>query len=424
MLKDQILSFLKQLVDKAKPLTDKVLHFGGHRLQLAFASVAGLYWNLSPQNRHRVRLAAVAFAILSMGIVLGRITNVNRNVKIEASDKALKVEKSGVLELKLPGIKLNPEIYIFQTAEKVQVPVDIKVPGRLAFNAEKSKVLSARAPGRVERIYAFDGAEVNIGSPIVELYSPEFLSAQQEYLLSSKTAKVLESSRTMSDLLGDARITQQAAANRMRNLGAGDGDIKAIEVTGKTQSNLVMRSPLKGVVVKRNVEPGSAVSSGDVMVTLADPKQLWFLGNVFEQDFRFIKPGQKMVLHVEAYPEKEFVAYANYIAPTIDPQTRALLVRAEIENIDDLLRPDMYVSAKLTTGMADAIVVPQTAVVRIREMRYVIIKAGDETYRRLPVKGYDLNSKTFAITEGVESGARILAEGGVLLNDRFAKQED
>jgi Cu(I)/Ag(I) efflux system membrane fusion protein len=424
VLKDQILSFLKQLADKGKPITDQILRFGGHRLRLAFASVAGLYWNLSPQNRHRVRLAAVAFAILSMGIVLGRITNVNRNVKIEASDKALKVEKSGVLELKLSGIKLNPEIYIFQTAEKVQVPVDIKVPGRLAFNAEKSKVLSARAPGRVERIYAFDGAQVSIGSPVVELYSPEFLSAQQEYLLSSKTAKVLESSKTMSDLVGDARITQQAAANRMRNLGAGDGDIKAIETTGKTQSNLVMRSPLKGVVVKRNVEPGSALNSGDVIATLADPKQLWFLGNVFEQDFRFIKPGQKMILQVEAYPDKEFVAYANYIAPTVDPQTRALLVRADIENNDDLLRPDMYASAKLTTGMADAIVVPQTAVVRIREMRYVIIKVGDETYRRLPVKGYDLNSKTFAITEGVESGARVLAEGAVLLNDRFAKQED
>ncbi|MFZ3038235.1 MAG: efflux RND transporter periplasmic adaptor subunit [Polynucleobacter sp.] len=424
MLKDKILSFLKQLAIKAKPIFDKVLHFGGQRLHLVLASVAGLYWNLSPQNRHRMRLAAFAFAILSVGIVVGRISNVNRNVKIEASDKALKVEKSGILELKLPGIKLNPDIYIFQTAEKVQVPVDIKVPGRLAFNAEKSKVLSARAPGRVERIYAFDGAEVNIGSPIVELYSPEFLSAQQEYLLSSKTAKVLETSKTMSDLLGDARITQQAAANRMRNLGAGDGDIKAIETTGKTQNNLVMRSPLKGVVVKRNVEPGSAVNSGDVIATLADPKQLWFLGNVFEQDLRLIKPGQKMVLHVEAYPDKEFVAYANYIAPTIDPQTRALLVRAEIENNDDLLRPDMYASAKLTTGMADAIVVPQTAVVRIREMRYVIIKVGDEAYRRLPVKGYDLNSKTFAITEGVEPGAYILAEGAVLLNDRFAKQED
>lgn len=423
-MKDHILSFLKQLSDKAKSILEKGLNFGGHHLQVAFAGLAGLYWNLSPQNRNRVRLAAFAFAILSMGIVIGRITIVNRIVKIETSDKALKVEKSGILELKLPGVKLNPAIYIFQDAQKVQVPVDIKVPGRLAFNAEKSKILSARAPGRVERIYAFDGAAVNIGSPVVELYSPEFISAQQEYLLSSKTAQALETSKTMSDLLGDARITQQAAANRMRNLGAGDADIKSIETTGKTQGNLIMRSPLKGVVVKRSVEPGSAVSSGDVIATLADPKHLWFVGNVFEQDFRFIKPGQKMVLQVEAYPDKEFIAYANYIAPTIDPQTRALLIRAEIDNNDDLLRPDMFASAKLTTGIADAIVVPQTAVVRIREMRYIIVKVGDETYRRLPVKGYDLNSKTFAITEGVEPGSRILAEGAVLLNDRFAKQED
>ena len=423
-MKDQILSFLKQLADKARPIADKVMHFGGHRLQVVLASIAGLYWNLSPLNRHRVRLAAFAFAILSMGIVLGRITIVNRIVKIEASDKALKVEKSGILELKLAGVKLNPEIYVFQTAEKVQVPIDIKVTGRLAFNAEKSKVLSARAPGRVEHIYAFEGAEVNVGSPVAEIYSPEFVSAQQEYLLSSRTAKVLETSKTMSDLLGDARITQEAAANRIRNLGAGDADIKAIEGTGKTQANLIMRSPLKGVVVKRSVEPGSAVNSGDVIATLADPKQLWFLGNVFEQDLRLIKQGQKLTLQVEAFPDKEFVAYANYLAPAIDPQTRALLIRAEIENADNLLRPDMYASAKLTTGMADAIVVPQTAVVRIREMRYVIIKVGEETFRRIPVKGYDLNSKAFAITEGVESGSRILAEGAVLLNDRFAKQED
>lgn len=423
-MKERILTLIKTFAAKASPVIHRVMHLGGHRLQIAVASVAGLYWNLSPQNRHRVRLAAFAFAILSFGIVVGRITNVNRTVKIEASDKALKVANSGILELKLQGVKLNPEIYVFQNAEKVQVPVEIKLPGRLAFNAERSKVLSARAPGRVERIYAFDGAEVNIGSPVVELYSPEYISAQQEYLLSSKMVKALEVSTTMRDLLGDARITQEAAAHRMRNLGASEGDIKNIETTGKTTSNLIMRSPLKGVVVKRNVEPGAALNSGDVIVTLADPKQLWFLGNVFEQDFRYVKIGQKMVLHVEAYPDKEFVAYANYVAPTIDPQTRALLIRADIENTDDLLRPDMFASAKLTTGMADAIVVPQTAVVRIREMRYVIVKIGEDVYRRLPVKGYDLNSKMFAITEGVEPGSTILAEGAVLLNDRFAKQED
>ena len=421
---NKFLSHLKSFYEKLKPHFHKGVHHGSHHAQVAFAGLAGLYWNLSPSNRYRVRLAAFAFAILSLGIVLGRVTNVNRNVKIEASDKALKVETSGVLELKLPGVKLNPEIYIFQSAEKVQVPVDIKVPGRLAFNAERSKVLSARAPGRVERIFAFDGAQVNVGSPVVELYSPDFISAQQEYLLSSKIAKVLMANKAMSDLLDDAHFTQDAAANRMRNLGASDSDVKAIEVTGKTQANLVMRSPLKGVVVKRNVEPGAAVSSGDVLATLADPKHLWFLGNVFEQDFRMIKPGQKIVLHLEAYPDKEFVAYANYIAPAVDPQTRALLIRADVENTDDLLRPDMYASARLTTGTADAIVVPQSAIVRVREARYAIIKVGNDTFRRVPVKGYDLNSKSFAITEGVEQGWTVLAEGAVLLNDRFAKQED
>jgi Cu(I)/Ag(I) efflux system membrane fusion protein len=137
-----------------------------------------------------------------------------------------------------------------------------------------------------------------------------------------------------------------------------------------------------------------------------------------------IKQGQKMVLRLEAYPEKEFVAYANYIAPTVDPQTRALLIRADVDNVDDLLRPDMFASGLLTSGMVDAVVVPQSAIVRIREIRFAIIKVGDETFRRVPVKGYDLNSKAFAITEGVEPGWKLLIEGAVLLNDRFAKQED
>ena len=131
-----------------------------------------------------------------------------------------------------------------------------------------------------------------------------------------------------------------------------------------------------------------------------------------------------MILRLEAYPDKEFVAYANYIAPTIDPQTRALLIRADVENTDDLLRPDMYASGLLTTGTADAVVVPQSAIVRVRENRYAIVKVAPETYRRMPVKGYDLNSKSFAITEGIEQGWQVLAQGAVLLNDRFAKQED
>jgi len=419
-LKDKIVTLLKDVLAKLKQLWGHLLH----RLNNREAEIRKSYWNLAPEDRARLRLFLICTSVLMLGFVIGLAFNVNRPVKLEKSDKSLKIEKTGAMELRLQGVELNPSIYLFQTAVSVPVPVELNVPGRLAFNAEKSKVLSARAPGRVERIYAFDGAEVEMGSPVIEMYSPEFISAQQEYLLSSKTAKVLESSNTMSDLLGDAQITQQAAANRMRNLGAGDGDIQRLEKSGKTQSNLIMRSPIKGIVVKRGVEPGAIVNAGDVMATLANPKELWFLGNIYEQDIRKIQKGQTMVLRSESYPDREFIAKANYIAPAIDPETHALLIRCDVENADGLLRPDMYVSARLKTGEAEDVVVPQSAIVRVREMRYIIIKTGPDTFRRFAVKGYDLDGKRFAVTEGVEPGMQVLTDGAVLLNDRFAKQEE
>jgi len=419
-LKDKILSFLKSALKTAERLWSQMLH---HAI-VKEEEIRKAYWALPATTRARIRLVAICTSILMLGIVIGLAVNVNRPVKLEKADKSLKIEKTGAMELRLQGVELNPNIYIFQTAVKVAVPVELNVPGRLAFNAEKSKVLSARAPGRVERIYAFDGAEVNVGSAVIEIYSPEFISAQQEYLLSSQTAKVLESNKTMSDLLGDARITQQAAANRMRNLGAGEGDIKSLEKSGRTQANLVMRSPLQGIVVKRAVEPGSVVNAGDVLVTLANQKELWFLGNVYEQDIRKIQKGQTMILRSQSYPDKEFIATANYIAPVIDPETHALLIRCDVENVDGLLRPDMYVSAKLKVDDTEAVVVPQSAIVRVREMRYAIIKTGPDTFRRFVVKGYDLDGKRFAVTEGLEPGMQVLTDGEVLLNDRFAKQEE
>lgn len=386
--------------------------------------IASLYWSRSLEQRHRIRLAAFAFAILSLGIVLGRMSDVNRAVQIEKSDKALKIEKSGALELSLPGVTLNPEIYVFKTAETAEVPMEIKVPGRLAFNAEKSKVVSARVSGRVERIYAFDGAPVQNGSPLLELYSPEFISAQKEFLLSSKTAAILSKSQSMSALMEDAKITQNASANRLRNMGVSDYDISLLSKNEKPQANLIMRSPIQGVVVKRQAEPGAFVNVGDVIASLADPKSLWFLGNIFEKDLRMVAVGQQLILKTEAYPDREFIAQANYVSPSIDPETRALLIRADVNNADGLLRPDMFMSAKLMIGKGLAVVVPQSAIIRIREMRYAIVQVKPETYRRLPVKGYDLDAKHFAITEGVNPGLTVLIDGAVLLNDRFAKLED
>jgi membrane fusion protein, copper/silver efflux system len=419
-LKDKLKTILQRASAEIQKLREKF----AARIAANTNEIHRSYWALPPETRARLRFIIICISILLLGIVIGLFVNVNRPVKLEKTDRSLKVESTGVMELKLPGLNLNPNIYVFSEAVQTEVPIDLSMPGRLTFNAEKSKVLSARAAGRVERIDAFDGASVKVGSPVLEMYSPDFISAQQEYLLSSKTTKILENNQALGDLLSDSKITQEAAANRIRNLGAGDGDIKSLEKTGKTQTNLTVRSPIDGVVVKRSVEPGAFANIGDLLVTLADPKALWFLGNVYEQDIAKIQKGQTIILRTEAYPDKIFTAKTNFIAPTIDPDTRALVIRCDVDNSEGLLRPDMFASGKLQVGSTKAVVLPQTAIVRIREMRYVIIKTGSDTYKRFAVKGYDLDGKQFAVTEGVDPGMQVLTDGAVLLNDRFAKQEE
>lgn len=419
-MKDKLIAIYKRALAEVEGLKEKF----AARIEANTNNIHRSYWALPPETRARLRLVIICVSILMLGIVIGLIVNVNRPVKLEKTDKSLRVESSGAMELKLPGLNLNPAIYVFSEAVKSEVPVELTMPGRLTFNAEKSKVISARAAGRVERIVAFDGAQVQMGSPVLEMYSPDFISAQQEYLLSSKTTKILENNKALGDLLSDSRITQDAAANRIRNLGAGDGDIRNLERTGKTQTNLVVRSPIDGVVVKRAVEPGAFANIGDVLTTLADPKALWFLGNIYEQDIAKIQKGQTITLRTEAYPGKVFTAKTNFIAPTIDPDTRALVIRCDVDNPDGLLRPDMFASGKLQVGSTQAVVLPQTAIVRVREMRYVIIKTAADTFRRFAVKGYDLDGKQFAVIDGVDPGMQVLIDGAVLLNDRFAKQEE
>jgi len=394
-----------------------------NHLQQKLKVISDAYWELAPEKRYRIRLAAFAFGILVLGFIAGRLTTVHRVIKTEQMEKEMVVDKSGMISLSMPGITLNPEIYHFEKASLQSVPQELRVPGRLVFNSEKGKLLSARVPGRVERIFAFEGAPVEMGSPIIELYSPEFNSAQQEFLLTYQTVKILSESNSLTNLLADAKITQEAAANRLRNLGFADSDVLNLEKTGKTSPNLLMRSSIKGVVVKRNVEPGAIVASGEPLVFLADPKALWFAGNVFEQDARLIERGQQMRIHLEAFPNREIIAKVNYVSPTVDSQSRGILIRADIMNTDGSLRPDMYANGKLQIGTTQAIVVPQTAIVRDKESHYAFIRTGPENYRRMIVKGFDFDGNRFAITEGIEPNVEILVKGAVLLNERFAKQE-
>ena len=173
-MKDKLNHLYQRLKDLCKPILEVVQKLKAKldaRVAANTNKIHSSYWSLPPETRARIRLTLICVSLLMFGIVIGLFVNVNRPVKFDKMAKTLTIENTGAMELKLPGMSLNPAIYVFSEAVKSEVPVELSMPGRLIFNAEKSKLLSARAPGRVEHIYAFDGAKVDVGSPIVELYS-------------------------------------------------------------------------------------------------------------------------------------------------------------------------------------------------------------------------------------------------------------
>ncbi|SNX29501.1 membrane fusion protein, Cu(I)/Ag(I) efflux system [Polynucleobacter meluiroseus] len=407
---------LKKFLDKIKPTIDPLLTKG--KVQLKQVEVKAREQWAKP----KMKSGAYLVATLLIGVFFGQMLAPNKGNELK-SQKIVAVDKAGIINISLPGVILAPEVFEFAQSLESNVPVSLSVPGKLAFNAERLKVISARAPGRVERIYAFDGAFVKQGQAVADFYSPDYVSAQTEYILSARMLSTLQKAQ-IGSLYEDAQFTLEAAANRLRVLGASNEDIVRLKNGGEATPTFPIRTPIDGVVIKRAVDPGAFLNTGDILATVADPKNLWFLGNVYEQDVGKIKVGDVFHLKVESFPGRDFIAKANYVGATIDPVTHALVVRCEVDNSDGLLKPEMFVSGKLEISKTPAITLPSTAIIQARNLRFVIIKTGPDSYRRLPINGFDLNAQEFAVTDGLTVGQNVLIKGATLLNQRFLREED
>lgn len=416
MLK-KYLDKLKPYLEKLKPFADTAREKGTQAYEHAEV-VAKKYW-----AQPRFRLGSYLLVTLIIGVSIGKMIAPPAEDDGRTSKKTVEVEKNGIININLPGVTLSPDNFEFMQTAVGSAPVFLSVPGRLAFNSERLKVISARAPGRIERIYAFDGAIVTAGQALADYFSPDYISAQTEYILSSKMVSALQK-RQVDGLYEDAMSTAEAAANQLRVLGASNEDIARLRKTGQASSTFPIRAPIDGVVIKRAVDPGAYLNTGDILATIADPKNLWFLGNVYEQDIGKIKVGDVFRLKVESFPDREFTAKANYVGAAIDPVTHALVVRCEVDNSDGLLKPEMFVSSTLEIGKTEAVVIPSSAVIQGRNVRFAIIKTGENSYSRRPIYGYALNAKEFAVTDGLEANQTLLIKGASLLNQRFLREED
>ncbi|MBI3728397.1 MAG: efflux RND transporter periplasmic adaptor subunit [Burkholderiales bacterium] len=315
------------------------------------------------------------------------------------------------------GATLGEALVKVQPVEMRQVRDAIRINGKLALNGMRVNQISARLAGRVDKIMLFEGASVRAGEAVALLYSPEFISAQNEYLLARNTVRML-SGKSTSDLLDDAKLTLASARTKLKVQGASDEDVQKLDQSGAIQQYLVIRSPISGRFIKRNVDPGGYLDTGASLGTVADLSSLWFLGNAFETDIPRLREGEAADIVISGIQASGPVrGKISFISPTVDAQTHSVTVRVDLPNERGQLKPDMFAKAEIALDQRLLPVVPRAAVVQDGAESFIVVQRSKQRLERVAVDVVPADDPDYlAITWGIGEGDQIVVDGSVLVD--------
>ena len=289
-------------------------------------------------------------------------------------------------------------------ARATQRPVrrSVRAVGVLKYAEPRLVYVNARVNGWVERLYAdYVGKTVQASEPLLALYSPELVSAQEEYLLAR---------RLKDDTLA------QTARRRLLLWDIPPDQIDSLEARGTATRTLLLRAPRSGEITDKMVIEGQAVKAGDNLFQIADARVLWADLAIFEADASAVRIGTPAVIRVDALPARTFRGRVTFIYPELDPKTRTLTARVEVENSTGALRPGMYGAAELPTASRSSVSVPLTAVLPTGTRNLVFVNRGDGRFVPREVRVGLRGDSLVEIVEGLKPGDEVVASATFLLD--------
>ena len=237
--------------------------------------------------------------------------------------------------------------------EKKFVEAEIRMVGKVDYDETRVKNITAWVPGRIDRLYVdFTGITVSKGDHMVDLYSPELISAQAELLQALKAAGKVKTAT--SDLVTRSTLaTLEAARDKLRLLGLTDEQIGHIEQSGKPVTHITIYSPMGGVVIHKNANEGLYVNTGTPIYQVADLSKLWVMLDAYESDLSWLRYGQKVEFTTEAYPGEIFNGTISFIDPVLNDKTRTVKLRVNVDNAQGKIKPGMFVRAVVRSSVAE-----------------------------------------------------------------------
>lgn len=292
----------------------------------------------------------------------------------------------------------------------------VRATGQFQLDERRLSTVTARFEGYIEKLHVnATGQPVRRGQPLMEVYSPELVSAQEEYLIAWNGRQALKNG-TEESLVGVGQLAE-GALKRLRNWDISDAQLQRLQREGKATRTVTLYAPAGGVVLEKTAVQGMRFMPGEPLFKIADLSAVWLLADVFEQDLAQVHIGQSVKISVDAYPEKTLTGKIAYIYPTVTAETRTAKVRVELANPGGLLRPDMYASLQLATGgKAKILAVPDSAVIDSGTRQVVLVQRTAGLFEPREVKLGARSDGYAEVLQGLSEGENVVVRANFLID--------
>ena len=301
-----------------------------------------------------------------------------------------------------------------RTAIAVRSPLEmtLRTYGRVTYDATKGTKVSPRFDGWVEHLYVeYAGQKIKRGEPLFDIYSPELVGAQEEYLAALRA--------------GEDSPLAAAAKKKLLNLGVAERETSAIKKRGSVTRTITIRAPSTGVVLDTPLAEGAFVKKGQPAYSLADLSGLWVEATIYEQDIPWVKEGQRALINFPYLPGEPLEATVSFIYPYLRGKTRDVVARLDIENGKGMLKPEMFGEVTLDSSLGyEGTTVPSEAVIRTGARNIVFVTRGEGKFTPREVTlGHALSGGRVEVLQGIAPGEEVVTSGQFLLDSESNLKE-
>ena len=343
----------------------------------------------------------------------------------------LDMSKMTVESLRQQGVKMTeiPPEAVFVSPERQQISGVrfgraeyrnlervIRTVGKMEFDEKKISMVNPKIGGWIEDLYVdYTGKMVRKDQPLLSIYSPELVAAQEEVLLALKAKKILGASPITEVAEGGDRLLQ-GARRRLLLWDITPKQLETLEQTGEIKKSMVLYSPVDGFVMEKMAYKGMALMPGTALYKIGDLSSIWVIGDIYEYELPFIKIGDRAKITLAYYPGEAFEGTATYIYPSLDPKTRTAKVRFDLPNPEFRLKPEMWTNVELKIPLGRKLVVPEDAVMDSGTMQMVFVDRGQGHFESRHIQAGSKVQGYYEVLSGLKEGERVVTSANFLID--------